>query len=110
MPCVSLRLDLDLTPNFQEVGRRKIEQIVHSNRVAEQEGEKRQTPPQQPSARLATHDFVVCAEVDGMVEIDGAAEVFCHTQRGRQIGYFDEAVVDGQVPEAFKDADQLQAI
>jgi hypothetical protein len=32
MPCVSLRLDLDLAPNFQEVGRRKIEQIDRSNR------------------------------------------------------------------------------
>src|ERR1700694_341505 len=102
MPCFSLSVDLDLTANVEEVGRPKIEQIDRSNRVAEQEGEKRQTPPQQPSARLATHDFVVGAEVDGMVEIDRAAEVFCRTQRGRQIGYFDKAVVDGQVPEAFK--------
>jgi hypothetical protein len=52
----------------------------------------------------------VCAKVNSVVEIDGAAEIFCRAQSGRQIGYFDEAVVDSQVPEAFKDADQLQAI
>ncbi len=63
-----------------------------------------------PSARLATDDFVVCAKVNSVVEIDGAAEIFCRAQRGRQIGYFDEAVLDSQVPEAFKDADQFQAI
>jgi hypothetical protein len=50
------------------------------------------------------------AEVNGSVEIDRATEIFCGTQSGRQIGYFDKAVVDGQVPEAFEDADQLKAI
>src|SRR6202022_148473 len=35
MPCVSLRLDLDLTPNFQEVGRRKIKQIDRSTAQTE---------------------------------------------------------------------------
>src|SRR5882672_9764690 len=50
-------------------------------RVAEQEGEKRQTPPQQPSARLATHDFVACAVVDGSAEIDGAAAIFVQPER-----------------------------
>src|SRR5262249_41995939 len=34
-------------------------------------------------------------------EIDGAAEPFC-MQSGRQIGYFDNAIVDGQVPEALQ--------
>jgi hypothetical protein len=49
-------------------------------------------------------------EVDSTAEIHGAAEIFCSTQSERQIGYFDETVVDGQVPEAFKDANQLKAI
>jgi hypothetical protein len=73
-------------------------------------GEKQQTPPQEQSTFLATHDFVVCAEVNGSVEIDGTAEIFCCMQSRRQIGVFDKAVMDGQVPEAFKDADQLEAI
>ena len=45
-----------------------------------------------------------------MAEIHGAAKIFCRSQNGGQIEHFDEAVVDGQVPEAFKDTDQLQAI
>jgi hypothetical protein len=39
------------------------------------QGEKSQTPPQEASARLATH-FVVCAGINGRVEIDAAAEIF----------------------------------
>ena len=96
-------LDFDLTPNFQEIGRRKIEQIdcSHQNWHA---------PPQEPPTRLAADDFVVCAEVDNGAEIDGAAELCCGMQSRRQIRYFDEAAVDGQAPEAFRDADQLEAI
>jgi hypothetical protein len=100
-------LDLDLAPNFHEVGWRKVEQIDGPHRVAEQEGEKWQTPSQQPAARLATRDFVVCAEVNRGVEIDRTTEIFCCMQSGRQIGDFDKAVMDGQMPEAFKDADQI---
>lgn len=108
--CISLRLDLDLAPNFEEVGRRKIEQIDGSRRVAEQEGKQQQPPPPKPSASFAGDNGVVFAEIDAIVEIDGAAEIFCCAQRGRQIRNFDEAVVDGQVPKAFKDPDEIEAI
>src|SRR5260370_3630855 len=103
-------LDRDPAPDFQEIGRRQIEQIDGPHRGAEQEGEKRYTPSQKPPARRATHDFIKGAEVNGGVEIDGATEILCGVQSGWQIGYFDKTVVDGQVPEAFEDADQLEAI
>jgi hypothetical protein len=79
-------LDLDLAPNFHEVGRRKVEQIDGSHRVPEQEGEKHQTAPQQPSASFAKDDSVMRAEVNGGVEIDGAAEIFCRSQHDGRSG------------------------
>ena len=72
-------LYLDPPADFQEIGRRQIEQIDGPHRVAEQEGEKRHPPLQKPPARRARDDFIKGAEVNGSFKIDGTTEILCGT-------------------------------
>src|ERR1700694_4205149 len=103
-------LNLDLTSHLYEIRRGEIEQIGHPDRVAEQKSEQRQSPPRECTAGFATEAFVPRREVDGVFEIDRAAELFCLAQSGRQVGYLDKAIADGQVPEAIEHLDHLQTI
>ena len=103
-------LDFDLAPDFDEIGRGKIKQVGCSDRVAEKESEQWQAPPWQCLPRLAVDYFVARSEVNNLLEIEMAGELFCLAQCGGQIGYLNKAIADGQAPEAIKHLDHLETI